>query len=80
MTINSLVSSGLTTYGCGFMHDMVPRRGVRISSVTMNLVGQDDRPGYIRIEFGKVSTVFPELSNDVDASMREIMSRSGSMC
>ena len=53
MVINSLMSSGVSLYGCGFVHDKMPKKGVGIPPVSMNLVTSVGSRSFVRTEFGK---------------------------
>ena len=59
--INTLRNSGVTTIGCGFVHDNMPRLGVGFPPVTMNLVRDENGFPVVRSVFGKSVWIEPIL-------------------
>ena len=61
--ISMLRFGGVSTFGCGYVHDSMPRSGVGREPVTMTLGGPNGTPGLSVIaKFGKSTYVEPFLS------------------
>lgn len=58
---NLFLSSGVTAYGCGFVHDNMPSKGVGIKPVTMCVERNKSGIPVVRTVFGKSTYVEPIL-------------------
>ncbi|KAM3497497.1 hypothetical protein MY10362_009158 [Beauveria mimosiformis] len=74
MIINSLMTSNVSVYGCGFVHDKMPIKGVGVEPVTMNLVREPDRPAFVRTQFGKSTYDEPILRMNSIRNMHTVKS------
>lgn len=72
MIINSLRASNVSMYGCGFVHDNMPMKGVGITPVTMNVVKNEGRVAFVRTEFGKSVYEEPILRRNSVKSMHPV--------
>lgn len=64
--INTLVSSGVNVYGCGYVHDYMPSSGVGSVPVTMKVETNDSGVAVVKSRFGKSEWVEPILlSNSI---------------
>jgi hypothetical protein len=61
MVINSLTSSNVSVYGCGFVHDNMPMKGVGNQPVTMNVIKSSSGRSYVKTVFGKSTYEEPIL-------------------
>ena len=51
--IDTLVDSGVNVYGCGFVHDNMPRVGIKNGPVSMKLVENANKVASVESRFGK---------------------------
>ena len=59
--INTLVDSGVNVYGCGFVHDNMPRVGIKNGPVSMKVVENANKVASVESRFGKSVWLEPIL-------------------
>lgn len=59
--INTLADSGVGVYGCGFVHNNLPKCGIRSGPVTMKVVENVNGLPMVESKFGKSTWVEPVL-------------------
>lgn len=72
--INTLVDSGASVFGCGFIHDDMPTIGVGTKPVTMNVIRNRSGNSIVKATFGKSTYVEPILTMNSVLSLHLIKS------